>query len=339
MQYNDGKKFLWRKGFPRITENMNQYISGFRNSGHYGSGIYAYNNLHVAMKIPITEKNLDPIIEDKIHTYISHDKEKRQNEAIVKLDITDMRLYEPNNLPEFEAFTKKINNIISNHLWLKKERNFDELEQYRQDMNQIIKEAEKLEEKDSNLQGLSNQVSHGIQSTLQCLKTKKSNQCSQPINHMLSSLLYDGILPPPEYANDNRYGAVIFTDSFYKTRCIKYTEKNDIIDKKDRETIDLDLNCDTLMILDNYDIQQILKEEKDDEYLQLMNVVEESHRKDFQNRLDIHNTMSKTKKKNRIEKIYQSCLHWRYPDDSEDIHQQQCQKLKQYYTKKYIPKK
>jgi len=174
---------LFRNGYPRITETMDQHTMR-RSTGLYGSGLYAYCD------------------------YI---RAKQDEKDVYKIDTHLYNLYP----------IEKLDNIIdfSSDLLYATRRYMNEKD--RKDYNKYIDSAFKKSSKiPLQNQITKNEIRASVEESAKCLLTMPKNTCSQPINRLLYSRGYDGILPNKNACNNNSFGSVIFKEAIARNEKI-----------------------------------------------------------------------------------------------------------------------
>jgi hypothetical protein len=326
-------KYVWRKGKPYITENMNQHVSS-RGSGRYGSGLYAYRTAHRMLGLV-----KDP----------QKDWKDEHTEPYCQLDVTRLNFFHPTDYTQLEELSDKMNDLAWNlHQTSIKDRTntwiaelVTKIEQLKYPDPQLVKDGLRHIDKID--------IFTAITKTAECMDTKNLCECSQPINHLLIENEFDGVEPNANEADNNHHGIVIFQEKMPKlfttkktAFCGKQSEQQEIIGKsKKMKTIgteteiydDPNPNYEYTPHEDIYECQiispsflePIIEQEKTDLYLQIMQTVPDFLRNDYTE------LIVKAKKKENIDllvendRIYGVCTEW---DHGETVN---CQKLKEYW--------
>jgi len=326
MKYHDKKKYCWRRGDITFTEHLNAHIGESRHSGQYGTGVYCYENLHPALGLSLGRKfeaeRYDP-------------SKAGLGGPLLKLDISNLNLFEPRDLRWLENFSKLLRKLVWHYYETPVEkRDIRWIEQYHQLREEIDEEAERLRAKEPALKPMYDyRVSDALVDTIECLESKDPTICPQPINKALERAGFDGIKPLTDLSNESRWGILIFKESARKIGCIFNSHKH----KRDKEKVSS--ICDIPFIEE--EIESFLEDEIKEEYLQLTTKTRFTNRLDFHNRLEITEEMSLEDKKKQINEMFGHCLNWAFAPELEPTKEdwerakteqnQECELIRDFY--------
>lgn len=324
IQYRDGKMYCWRRNELILTEHMVSHINRSRDSGQYGTGAYCFENLHPAIGLKLGDEVVPEAI-PRIETI-----------PLLKLNITNLNLYEPHNIRDLEHFSKSLRKIVWHYLDTPKEAHTIEwLEEYHDLRNDIENEADLLIRNDPQLEPIRFNIRSGITRTIECVEDKGLAACSQPINHVLDRAGFDGVKPFTDQANLGRWGILILKEDLGKIDCVL---RSGIRDLQNGDKVDN--YCDIFPSKDT--LKPFLEDERNDDYLQVTSQTQLTHRMDYHKWLRLTDNMTVEKKRIEINRIFNSCLKWAvtYPDMPKEKKEaekknteRQCKLIRDYYLR------
>lgn len=186
-------KKVYREGLPRITEPIFAQ-EGYRDTGFYGTGIYAYRDLEAT---------------------------DQQNEDVYELDVPNLTLLSA-CLSDLRIVGDKLCSYLEKDTKIK-------LDSKKHD--NLCDALTKIEDMNNDIDFSEDDLRKAIQQSKTCLKTKESTKCSLPINHLFRMKGFHGVYPfncrhkmikegdqwvrkyvvdENSAANSNAYGIVIF---------------------------------------------------------------------------------------------------------------------------------
>lgn len=371
MHYSDDRTLFWRFGTPHITETFSQHYGGGRGSGHYGTGLYAYDSAtqlldkyedrlqkiaeyrDVAAKTDPSIKLITIHPDPKTTTVI--DRDTIEHMIYCKLDVSALRFYKPRDLNALNDFAKALTNFVWN-LESRRDRpiSFTSMKEMSNDYTKIIAFAERLNRIDDDQLNIQpHHIENAIESTLQCLKDKGIEKCSLPVNHVLNKYGgYDGVHPHPEYGDRNHDGNVIFRESLKKLFDLSIDIPIEDLTSKHNLAHSCAFNPASDVDRRYEQIDQYLAEEQRDPYIKLQQTIEPVFRKDFLDMLQqmltqpnmvcqksackmVAKPWTNAQKIQKVRTVQQSCNRW--SDDSNQV--THCQQLAEYWIEEVTKKK
>jgi hypothetical protein len=195
---NDKEKTikLYREGKPRITECLNQHKNK-RSSGLYGCGIYAYLSENIAKKRCIQSKS-----------------------DCYEIDVSEFKIYIPNNLDNLIDLSNAMNNILFDRVVIAFGISIDNKESLDDALFNI--------NRSETIKFTKDEINKAIDGSKECKGSLPLEECSPPINYLLHSKGFDGIIPKGKSADENQFGCVIFKEAIERKLQRKFKSFEDI---------------------------------------------------------------------------------------------------------------
>lgn len=180
-------KYIYRGGPPRVRESLSAHFNQ-RDTGHLGTGIYAYGSKEQALayeNMPVFKIDVTKI---KLFNLVS--AHKKMGSQYAKLP----------RYPFIKMFSEAMNDAAWKMIWAEKKWEID------WEISKAIERGQKY--------GFSeNEIRAAIEKSVAEANTTDSKHASQPINHLLLARGYGGVDPGPPMRDYNAVGIVIFREA------------------------------------------------------------------------------------------------------------------------------